>query len=75
MSHHPTDKLTGMGNECDSVGTFDPVYNLDPGHLRAPRTHYPATDFESERALVDDSGRAPLTVSRGLQGSTGFSPH
>ena len=47
----------------------------DPRHLRAPLTHSPAHERESERALVAIPESGPPPVSRACQGATGYFPH
>ena len=46
----------------------------DPRHLRAPLTHSPAHERESERALVAIPESGPPPVSRACQGATGYFP-
>ena len=73
MNHSAYDDVTGVEEDPRHP---DPPDSHRPGlgHLRAPRTHSPASDPESYRALVDVPGRAPLQVSRAQQGSTGYPP-
>ena len=74
MSQSAYDDVTGVEEDPKHPDTPDsPRPGL--GHLRAPRTHSPASDPESYRALVAVPGRAPLQVSRAQQGSTGYPPH
>ena len=73
MNHSAYDDVTGVEEDPKHPDTPDsPRPGL--GHLRAPRTHSPASDPESYRALVAVPGRAPLQVSRAQQGSTGYPP-
>ena len=73
MNQSAYDDVTGVEVDPRHPGPPDaPRPGL--GHLRAPRTHSPASDPESYRALVAVPGRAPLQVSRAQQGSTGY-PH
>ena len=46
----------------------------DPRHLRAPLTHCPAEDRESERALVEISGPESLPAGWANQGTAGYPP-
>ena len=46
----------------------------DPRHLRAPLTHSPAEDRESERALVEISGPESLPAGWANQGTAGYPP-
>ena len=73
MNHSAYDDVTGIEEDPKHLDTPDPP-RPGLGHLRAPRTHSPASDPESYRALVAVPGRAPLQVSRAQQGSTGY-PH
>ena len=73
MNHSAYGDVTGVEEDPMHPDTPDsPRPGL--GHLRAPRTHSPASDPESYRALVAVPGRAPLQVSRAQLGSTGYPP-